>query len=76
MGPKRETITVDGIARMLKMAGYHVERADEGKIVVEEPDVTVTVWSSGEGLNYSICKKGKVTTFDALMAKISKIREV
>ena len=74
--PARETITVDGIARMLKMAGYHVERTDDGKVIVEEPNITVTIWSSGEGVNYSICKKGRVTTFDALMAKISKIREV
>lgn len=73
---ERDTITVDGIARMLKMAGYRVEKTEDGKIVVEEPNIVVTIWQSGEGLEYQICRNGKVTTFDALMTKISKIREV
>lgn len=72
----RESITVDGIARMLKMAGYKVERTEDGKVVVEEPNIVVTIWQSGDGLEYQICRKGRVTTFEALMTKISKIREV
>ncbi|GAB6147765.1 hypothetical protein [Stetteria hydrogenophila] len=72
---EQSTITVDGIARMLKMAGYSVERTEDGKLVIKEPFVTVTIWQSGDSLNYQICRRGKVTTFDALLAKISKIRE-
>lgn len=72
----KERITVDGIARMFKMAGYKVERTEEGKIVVEEPNIKVTVWAEGDGVSYMICRTGRVTTFEALMAKISKIREI
>ncbi len=70
-------LTIDVLYRTLKFAGYKVEYVEPGdEIEVKEPFLTVRLAVKEGKIEYTICKQGKVTTLDAVMTKINKIREL
>ena len=66
----------DSIFRGLKYAGYKVEMTREGAIEIEEPNIKVRIEIVNNKIHYTICKEGTVSTIDAIMARIEKIREI
>ncbi|MEB3779477.1 MAG: hypothetical protein GSR85_04520 [Desulfurococcales archaeon] len=71
-----ETINPESIYRTLKYSGFKAEINSEGTITLEEPFIKVKLEVKDNKINYTICKTGKASTLDAVMAKIDKIREL
>jgi hypothetical protein len=71
-----QEITLDSVYRMLKFSGYKVEFSKEDEIIVDEPNIKVTLTVKSGKIDYTICKSGKVGSVEALLAKIEKIREI
>lgn len=72
-------LTLDSVARKLRFYGYRVEVGEEdGReyIEFEEPLVKVRIHVSEGKISYTICREGKASTVDALIAVMQKIREL
>ena len=74
-----EELTLDSVVRRLKFYGFKVNvvKEDEREYVeVEQPLLKVKLYVSDGRINYVMCKKGKVSTVDALIALMGKVREL
>jgi len=74
-----EELTLDSVVRRLKFYGFKVNvvKEDEREYVeVEQPLLKVKLYVSDGRINYVMCKEGKVSTVDALIALMGKVREL
>jgi len=74
-----EELTLDSVVRKLKFHGFKVNVSrDDGReyAEVEQPLLKVKVYVSEGRINYVMCKEGKVSTVDALIALMDKVREL
>ncbi|MFN4046717.1 MAG: hypothetical protein ACK4H7_05195 [Acidilobaceae archaeon] len=72
-------LTLDSVARKLKFYGYRIEIKEEDNreyIEFEEPLVKVRIHVSEGKISYTVCREGKASTVEALIAFIQKIREL
>ena len=77
-GPEGE-LTLDSIVRRLKFHGLKVEVRREGEreyAFVEQPLLKLKLYVSEGKISYEICKEGKASTVDALLAVMQKVREL
>jgi hypothetical protein len=66
----------DVVVRKLKLHGLKVEVKEGECAEVEQPLMKVKLCVSEGKINYTICKEGKVSTVEALLTVIQKIREI
>ena len=72
-----EEITLDVIYRGLKVRGYRVEYSEnKDEVIIDEGTIEARISVSDGMLSYEICKRGKATTLEGVIAKINKIREI
>jgi hypothetical protein len=74
-----EEITLDSIVRKLKFQGFKVNitRDSEREYAeIEQPLLKVKLYVSEGKINYVMCKEGKASTIDAIIALIEKVREL
>ncbi|MEB3845315.1 MAG: hypothetical protein LRS48_06545 [Desulfurococcales archaeon] len=74
-GGKGEEITAEAVYRKLKFEGYKVDMNND-TIIINEPFLTAELRVVGGRIEYTICRKGKAGTLDAVLAKIEKIKEL
>ena len=73
-----EELTLDGIVRKLKFYGFKVNiiKEDEREYAeIEQPLLKVKLYVSEGRINYVMCREGKVSTVDALITLMEKVRE-
>jgi hypothetical protein len=73
-----EELTLDSIVRKLKFYGFKVNviKEDEREHAeIEQPLLKVKLYVSEGKINYVMCREGKVSTVDALIALMEKVRE-
>ncbi len=66
----------DVVVRKLKLHGLKVEVKEGECAEVEQPLMKVKLCVSEGRINYTICKEGKVSTVEALLTVMQKIREI
>ena len=74
----KEEPTLDSIVRKLKFYGFKVNviKEDEREHAeIEQPLLKVKLYVSEGKINYVMCREGKVSTVDALIALMEKVRE-
>jgi hypothetical protein len=74
-----EEITLDSIVRKLKFYGFKVNVIKEdGReyAEIEQPLLKVKLYVSEGKINYVMCKEGKASTIDAIIAFIEKMKEL
>jgi len=74
----KEEPTLDSIVRKLKFYGFKVNVIKEdGReyAEIEQPLLKVKLYVSEGRINYVMCREGKVSTVDALIALMEKVRE-
>lgn len=74
-----EELTLDAIVRRLKFHGLKVEVKKEGGreyAIVEQPLVKLKLYVSEGKISYEVCKEGKASTVDAVIAVLQKVREL
>ncbi len=70
-------VEFDAVVRRLKFYGLKVNVTKEGECAeVEQPLIKVKLCVSEGKINYVICKEGKVSTVEALLTVMQKIREI
>jgi len=75
----KEEPTLDNIVRKLKFQGFKVNitRDNEREYAeIEQPLLKVKLYVSEGKINYVICREGKVSTVDAIIALMEKVREL
>jgi hypothetical protein len=73
-----EELTLDSIVRKLKFYGFKVNiiKEDEREYAeIEQPLLKVKLYVSEGIINYVMCREGKVSTVDALITLMEKVRE-
>jgi hypothetical protein len=73
-----EELTLDSIIRKLKFYGFKVNVIKEDgreHAEIEQPLLKVKLYVSEGRINYVMCREGKVSTVDALIALMEKVRE-
>jgi hypothetical protein len=73
-----EELTLDSIVRKLKFYGFKVNiiKEDEREYAeIEQPLLKVKLYVSEGRINYVMCREGKVSTVDALITLMEKVRE-
>ncbi len=73
---EEETLNPENIYRTLKYAGFKVDMGNDNIITIEEPFMKIRLEVKDGKILYTICRIGKATTLDAVMARIEKIREI
>lgn len=74
-----EEVSLESIIKRLKFYGlkFEVKRENGAEyIVIEEPLVKIKLKVSEGKISYSICKEGKASTLDAILALTQRIREL
>jgi hypothetical protein len=74
----KEEPTLDSIVKKLKFHGFKVNviKEDEREYAeIEQPLLKVKLYVSEGRINYVMCREGKVSTVDALIALMEKVRE-
>jgi hypothetical protein len=74
----KEEPTLDSIVRKLKFYGFKVNVIKEdGReyAEIEQPLLKVKLYVSEGKINYVMCREGKVSTVDALITLMEKVRE-
>jgi hypothetical protein len=74
-----EELTLDSIVRKLKFYGFKVNVIKEDgreHAEIEQPLLKVKLYVSEGKINYVICREGKVSTVDAIIALMEKVREL
>jgi len=74
-----EELTLDSIVRKLKFYGFKVNviKEDEREHAeIEQPLLKVKLYVSEGKINYVMCKEGKASTIDAIIALIEKVKEL
>ena len=66
----------DVVVRKLKLHGLKVEVKEGECAEVEQPLMKVKLCVSEGKISYTICKEGKVSTVEALLTVMQKIREI
>jgi hypothetical protein len=75
----KEEPTLDSIVRKLKFYGFKVNviKEDEREHAeIEQPLLKVKLYVSEGKINYVMCKEGKASTIDAIIALIEKVKEL
>jgi hypothetical protein len=75
----KEEPTLDSIVRKLKFYGFKVNviKEDEREHAeIEQPLLKVKLYVSEGKINYVMCKEGKTSTVDAIIALIEKVKEL
>jgi hypothetical protein len=73
-----EELTLDSIIRKLKFYGFKVNVIKEDgreHAEIEQPLLKVKLYVSEGRINYVMCREGKVSTVDALITLMEKVRE-
>ena len=74
----KEEPTLDSIVKKLKFHGFKVNviKEDEREYAeIEQPLLKVKLYVSEGRINYVMCREGKVSTVDALITLMEKVRE-
>jgi hypothetical protein len=71
---RSEEISLQSICRSLKYRGYKCEIHDD-KIILEEPNIRVSISISNGNMAYEICRHGKTTSLDSILIRVEKLRE-
>ena len=75
----KEEPTLDSIVKKLKFHGFKVNVIKEdGReyAEIEQPLLKVKLYVSEGKINYVMCKEGKASTIDAIIALIEKVKEL
>ena len=75
----KEEPTLDSIVKKLKFHGFKVNviKEDEREHAeIEQPLLKVKLYVSEGKINYVMCKEGKASTIDAIIALIEKVKEL
>jgi hypothetical protein len=75
----KEEPTLDSIVRKLKFYGFKVNVIKEDgreHAEIEQPLLKVKLYVSEGKINYVMCKEGKASTIDAIIALIEKVKEL
>ncbi|MEB3851623.1 MAG: hypothetical protein LRS49_03440 [Desulfurococcales archaeon] len=72
----RDKMDQDIIYRTLKLHGYKVERDDSGSILIDEPGIRARIRVVNGVIEFQICRLGRASTLEALLARLEKIREL
>ena len=74
-GEEEEELSLEQVFRDLRFRGFKVSR-EQDRLLVDEGNITVELSVVGGVIEYSICKQGKTSTLDGLLARIEKMREL
>ena len=75
----KEEPTLDSIVKKLKFHGFKVNviKEDEREYAeIEQPLLKIKLYVSEGKINYVMCKEGKASTIDAIIALIEKVKEL
>ena len=75
----KEEPTLDSIVKKLKFHGFKVNiiKEDEREHAeIEQPLLKIKLYVSEGKINYVMCKEGKASTIDAIIALIEKVKEL